>query len=171
MIEKAYTRISPYEISGNTFKMIGEDWFLITAGTIDSYNTMTAAWGSFGVLWNKPVVQCFVRPTRHTYNFTEINESFTICFFDEKFRDILNFCGTTSGRNTNKIKETGLIPLITPNNNVYFEQAKLIIECRKIYYQDIIPDNFIDDRIYLEYPAKDYHRSYIGEIIDCFVRK
>lgn len=171
MNNSKYLKIKPNNISGNAFNMIGEEWFLITAGPIDSFNTMTAAWGSFGVLWHRPVVTCFVRPTRHTYNFMERSEYFTLCFFEDKYRDILNFCGSRSGRDTNKMIETGLIPLLTENENVFFEQARMVIECKKQYFHDLDPEIFLDERIHKDYPAKDYHRMYIGEIIDCFAKK
>ncbi len=166
-----YTNINPYDLSGNAFRMIGKEWFLITAGSIDSFNTMTAAWGSFGVLWYQPVIHCFVRPTRHTYEFLERNEYFTVCFFDVRYKDILNFCGTKSGRDTDKIAETGLVPLKTENNNVFYEQARLVMECKKMYFQDLNPDLFLDERIEKVYSARDYHRIYVGEIVDCFEKK
>ena len=63
--------IDPRALGDNPFKLIGDDWMLVTAGTRESYNTMTASWGGLGVLWNKNVCFCFVRPTRHTYRFME----------------------------------------------------------------------------------------------------
>ena len=70
---------------------------LITAGEMNSFNTMTASWGSLGELWNKKVCFCFVRPVRYTYQFTENNDTFTLSFFEEKYRKVLNLCGTKSG--------------------------------------------------------------------------
>lgn len=160
--------IKPEEISKNTFQLIGKEWMLITAGNIKSFNTMTAAWGHFGVLWSKPVAVCFIRPNRYTYKYTEQNDYFTLCFFEEKFKDVLTFCGTRSGRDTDKIKETGLVPAETSKGNIYFKQARLILECKKIYYDDIKPENFLDQKIHESYPLKDYHRMYVGEIIDCY---
>ena len=79
--------------------------------------------------------------------------------------EILNICGSTSGKNTDKIKATGLIPLETEHGNIYYEQARLVLECRKIYFDDINPANFIDKKIDRMYSQNDYHRMYIGEII------
>lgn len=164
MIEELYNTISPEDIGDNIFKLIGKEWMLITAGTTDSYNMMTVSWGCAGVLWRKPVVFTFIRPQRYTYGFVEQQAYFSICFFPENHRDILNLCGTTSGRDLNKMNVDGLNPIETPNGAIGFKEAKLILECRKIYYDDVNPDFFQVFDIEKVYPAKDYHRFYIGEI-------
>lgn len=161
-------KINPESIAENTFKLIGTDWFLLTAGNIESYNTMTASWGGMGVLWNRKVVFCFVRPVRHTYKFMEENEFFTLSFFAETFREALSYCGKYSGRDVNKAKETGLIAESSSNGSVFFKQAKLVLECRKLYFSDIDNSNFIIRELEKHYPDKDYHRMYIGEIVNCF---
>ncbi len=163
-----FQKIEPQDIDQNPFTLIDDDWFLLTAGDFDSFNTMTASWGGMGILWNKPVVFCFVRPHRYTYKFMESNEFFTMSFFNKNFREALNLCGKVSGRQTDKMKATGLKPIASPQGTIFFEQAKLMLECRKLYFSDIIPENFILDKINANYPKKDYHRMYIGEIISCF---
>lgn len=149
----------------NPFKLIGDDWTLITAGTADSCNTMTASWGGFGVLWNKPIAICFIRPTRHTYKFTEKSDYFTLSFFDESKRAVLDYCGSRSGKDEDKIKNAGLTKFEIERGMISFEEAKLIFVCRKIYYQDLAPENFLDGSIMKNYPKKDFHRAYFGEII------
>jgi len=156
----------PELIEANTFKLIGQEWMLITAGNMKSFNMMTASWGGFGVLWGKDVCLAFIRPVRYTYKFVEQNHLFTLSFFEEKYRGVLEFCGAHSGRDTDKIKKTGLTPFQTPKGSISFKEVKLIIECRKIYFQDINPANFLDPSIETNYPARDYHRMYIGEILN-----
>ncbi len=156
--------IDPYLIKDNPFKLIGADWMLLTAGTLKSFNTMTASWGTLGELWHKKVAYCYVRPQRYTYEFMEKNDTYTLSFFDEKYRDILKLCGTKSGRDIDKISGIGLTPVKTESGSVYFEEARLVLECKKIYYQDIDPTKFLDPGIDNEY-SNDYHRAYIGEII------
>jgi len=164
----AFTELRPEQITDNTFKLIGADWMLLTAGNKDSYNMMTASWGGFGVLWNKNICFCVVRPTRYTYEFIEKSDTFTLSFFDQKYRSILSFCGSRSGRDCNKAAETGLTAVESRNGSVFFNEARLVIECRKLYYQDINPSNFIDSKIDAEiYPQRDYHRMYIGEVLTC----
>lgn len=164
-------KIEPEDIYQNTFRLIDEDWFLLSAGNTLTFNTMTASWGGMGILWNKPVVFCFVRPQRYTYKFMESNSIFTMSFFNEEHREALNLCGKASGRNIDKMKATGLSPFESPNGSVFYEQSRLMLECRKLYFSDINPENFNLPGIHANYPLKDYHRMYIGEIISCFSKE
>lgn len=166
-----FRTISPEEIRDNPFKLVGSDWMLITAGPPEAYNTMTASWGGLGVLWNKNVCWCVIRPVRYTYEFMEKAGAFTLSFFDEEFRDALNLCGTESGRDIDKAAATGLTPVAGKlAGTTCFEQARLVLECRKIYTQDLNPELFLDRNIESLYPQKDYHRMYFGEVMGCFAR-
>ena len=133
------------------------------------FNTMTASWGGLGILWERKVATCYIRPTRYTFEFTERSPYFTLSFFDEKHRKKLTYCGTHSGRNTDKVREAGLTP-VKEGGFVYFEEARLVLACRKLYYQDIGPERFLDPMIENMYPQKDYHRMYVGEIVKCLVQ-
>ncbi|MDD2277819.1 MAG: flavin reductase [Bacteroidales bacterium] len=154
----------------NVFDMLDKEWMLVTAGVENDFNTMTASWGGFGVLWNKPVAIAFVRPQRHTHKFTETFDAFTLSFFGHgNFREALSFCGSKSGRDFDKPKETGLTPITTPIGAIAFQQARLIFECKKLYADDIKSDCFIDLSIDSKvYAAKDHHRFYIAEIFGCY---
>lgn len=163
MDDIGFMEIKPGDLAENAVKLIGTDWMLITAGELDHYNTMTANWGSIGYLWHKPVIFIFIRPQRYTYEFVEKNDFFTCTFFEEKYRDKLSFCGTYSGRDCDKAIETGLTAMNTANS-VAFKEARIIIECRKIYSQDIQSSGFIDQAFKIHYPENDFHRMYIGEI-------
>ena len=156
--------IDPYHIDESVFRLLDKDWMLITAGVTGHFNTMTASWGGFGILWNQPVAFIFVRPPRYTFRFLEEYNGFTLCFFNEEYRDVLNFCGSKSGRDTDKMGNSGLSPHETASGNIYFKEARLVIECQKIYYQDLQPGNFLNPVIESNYPKKDYHRMYIGRI-------
>ena len=166
-----FIEVAPETITDNFIKTIGHDSFLLTAGSIDKFNTMTVGWAGMGFLWKKPVVFVFVRPQRFTYKFMEESEFFTISFFDEKYKKALSYCGTHSGKDVDKCAETGLIPLEINSQSIAFEQARLIFDCKKMYYDDIKPQNFIDKSIDNLYSQNDYHRMYVGEIVKCFVEK
>ena len=164
-----FKEISPERITDNPFSLIGKDWMLITAGTKDAFNTMTGAWGGLGVLWDKKICFCVIRPTRYTYEFMEKSGVYTVAFLEEQYRDILTYCGSKSGRDVNKVAETGLTPVFD-KGAVYFAEARLVLVCRKIYYQDLEPRRFLDPKIDGFYPLKDYHRMYVGEITACLER-
>ncbi len=165
----ALREIRPESLAENPFSLIGRDWMLVTAGTMEGFNTMTASWGGMGVLWDRSVCFIFIRPTRYTYEFIERSDSFSLSFFEEKYRKALQFCGSHSGRDTDKIKGTGLTPF-AESGVIAFKEARLVIACRKIYFQDILPANFLDSSIDKMYAKKDYHRMYVGEITKCLVR-
>ncbi len=171
-MKSEFIEIEPVDFRDNVFKLIGADWMLITAGNMESFNTMTASWGGLGHLWQKNVCFVFVRPQRHTYRFMEKSDLFSLTFFDETYRHILKLCGSKSGRTVDKIAATGLEPKQTVNGSIYYGQARIALECRKIYGHDINPANFIDRAIDNDiYPQKDYHRMYIGQIVKVLVNK
>lgn len=158
--------ITVSELNGNMLEAIGKEWMLVTAGTREKFNTMTASWGGVGVLWGKPVAFVFIRPERYTFGFIEQGQGLTLSFLGEEHRDILKTCGTVSGRDTDKVAATGLEPVFTPDGNVAFRQAHLTLECRKLYADDIDPACFIDrellDRWYGAHGG--LHRMYIVAI-------
>ena len=88
----AFKEINPKEIVESPFKLIGDDWALVTAGDREKFNTMTISWGGVGIMWGKPVVFTFIRPQRYTFAFMENGDRYKMSFFDEKYRDALKFC-------------------------------------------------------------------------------
>ena len=159
------------EIKESAAALFDERWALITAGNKNSYNTMTASWGGIGELWNKDVCFVFIRPQRYTYEFTEREEYFTVSFLPEEYKKALVFCGRNSGRDFDKAKETGLTP-VEFDESMGFEESEITVLCRKLYYQDIDPEGFVNAEIDGEcYSAKDYHRMYIAEIVKVFIKE
>ena len=145
-----------------------KQWFLLTCGDFKTgdFNTMTVAWGSFGTMWHKPFAQIVVRPNRHTFTFLERYPTFTLSAFPKKHKKALGILGTKSGRDGDKITETGLTPVAsTLVESPCFAEAELVVECRKIYWDDLEPSRFLDPAVEKEYPEKDYHRIYFGEIL------
>ena len=125
--------------------------------------------GGLGILWERKVCFCFIRPTRYTYEFIERSENFTLSFFEERYRKAISYCGSHSGRDTDKIKESGLTP-VAEGGFIHFAEARLVLACTKLYSQDISPDRFLDPAIEGMYPKKDYHRMYVGEIRKCLLK-
>ena len=154
----------------NPFEKIGKEWLLITAGNKQNFNTMTASWGNFGVLWNKNIATVFIRPQRYTFEFMEKSDYYTLSFFNGEYKKELTFCGRNSGKDVDKVKEVGFTPIFD-KPAPYFKEAKLVFVCKKLYSQYIDPKNFLDKNLEKNYELHDYHKFYIGEIIDCLVRK
>ncbi len=163
--------ISPEDLEGNPFAMIGKQWMLISAGMKSSLNPMTASWGGLGVLWNRPVAYCFIRPSRHTFKVMDQNPVYSICFLPEEHREILNYCGSHSGRSVNKIAECRLDVIEDESGGCYYAQADVALICRRLYQQDLEPTRFLDSSIESNYRGTDYHRFYVGEVIKCLQKE
>lgn len=142
-------------------------WMLLTAGENrpGGFNSMTVSWGALGVIWHRPLAVVVVRPQRYTRQFMERHDTFSLCAFDESYRSTLEMLGTLSGRDTQKMRDCGLTPIALSRISCPgFDQAKLILECRKIYFDDLKAANFLADFIAPHY-QNDYHRIYFGEVL------
>lgn len=172
MDKPVFTQTDPARLKDNLIRLIASDWMLVTAGTKEKFNTMTANWGGMGYLWNKNVVFIFVRPERYTYEFIENSAGFTLTFFDDRYRDALNLCGIKSGRDCDKAAEAGLTPYFTGSGNPAFAEARIIIECRKLYASQLTREAFIDNEpLNSHYRTKGgLHKVYIAEIEKCWTR-
>lgn len=165
-----YRSITPDRIPGNIIKMLSEDWMLITAGKDEEFNMMTASWGGLGVLFGKPVAICYINPARYTYRLMETSDTYTFTFYTEAYRDVLQYCGSASGRDQDKVKESGLTPLTTPTGSKAFGEAWMIIECRKMISQPLSTEVMNDPQLKAEWLGKQVHKMYIGEIINVWVK-
>lgn len=165
-----YKAIAPDKIPGNIIKMLSEDWMLITAGNNSQFNMMTASWGGLGFLYEKPVTYCFINPTRYTYQLMEKNDTYTLSFYTEAYRNALQYCGSNSGKDTDKVKGAGLTPITTPLGSKAFSEAWLIIECRKLVSQSLTPEAINNNELQQKWMGKQLHKMYIGEIINVWVK-
>lgn len=168
---EGFRKIAPEELQGNIIKMISQDWMLITAGNAEKANMMTASWGGAGVLYNKPVAICFINPARYTYSIMEKSETFTLTFYPGEYKDVLQYCGTKSGRDEDKIKGSGLTPVYTENGAVAFSQACVIIECRKMLSQSLMLDSIENEQERNKRAMQPMHKMYIGEILNVWVKQ
>lgn len=168
-----FQELDPKDLQGNVFSLFDDRWALITAGTQDHCNTMTASWGGLGYLWNRPVAFVFVRPNRHTRGFIDAQPAFTLSFMPEQYREDLIFCGRNSGKDVDKMAATQLAPATTPNGLVAMADADLVIECRKMAVAHMREEDFVD---LSEVAPKWYdaenpmHLVYICEIAATYVR-
>lgn len=159
-----FKEINIKDFSPNPFE-IKDKWMLISAAKPDgTVNTMTASWGSFGIMWNKEVVFIVIRPQRFTREFVESSESLSLTFFDDSYKKALAYLGKASGRDEDKITKAGL-SVVMDNDVPYFEQAERVIFAKKLFVQRIEEAAFLDEKIIDRwYPEKDFHYLYIAEI-------
>ena len=165
--------IDPRELTDNFFEAVGKEWMLVTAGTKEKFNMMTASWGCIGWLWNKPVAVAFIRSERFTHAIIEQQERLTLSFLgdSQEMREVYSICGSKSGRDCDKVKETGLHPVETKGGSMTFEEARLTLVCRKLYKDTLKEGNFVDKDLTQWYGEKGgYHDVYVLEIEECLVR-
>ena len=165
-----FLKIDPKALEFNVFSTIGDQWMLITAGTKEKCNTMTASWGGMGILWRVPMATVYIRPQRYTKEFVDGNEYFTLSFFRENYRNLLSLCGTKSGREVDKVKECGFTVAEGAGGAPYFEQAELVLVCRKRMVVPMDPAAVPEDVKKEFYPNGDYSWMYWGEIVEALVQ-
>jgi uncharacterized protein (DUF952 family)/flavin reductase (DIM6/NTAB) family NADH-FMN oxidoreductase RutF len=146
-------------------------WFLLSCGDYakKDFNSMTISWGGLGTMWSLPVALIAVRFSRYTFQFMEKFDTFTLNCFSEKYRDLLNEFGSRSGREMNKLHPSRVTPIASQYIKApSYKEAELVVECKKIYWNDMNPAHFLDERIREKYIKHDYHRFYIGEVVGIF---
>lgn len=164
-----FKKVDPRSLSFNVFSAIGDQWMLVTAGTADSCNTMTASWGGLGILWNKPMAIAYIRPQRYTKEFMDAQEYFTLAFFPEEYRQKLALCGTKSGRDMDKVSECGFTVCTGEGGAPYFAEAELVLVCRKRMVMPMDPAAVPADEDQRHYD-NDHHYMYWGEIVEALTK-
>lgn len=166
-----FKEIEPNKITESPFDLIGKDWALVTCGDKEKFNTMTVSWGGVGIMWGKPVAFTFIRPQRYTFGLIENKDYYTMSFFDESYRKALNFCGSKSGRDYDKFKETGLTPSFTEDGIPYVEEAKLVLVCKKMYAQSLNEESIVSGEEVSKWYNNDFHKMYVSEITKVLVKE
>lgn len=165
-----FRTIAANDIKENAVDLFDKHWALLTAGTLENHNTMTVSWGALGELWHRPMITAYVRPVRHTFGYMEREDYFTLSFFGELFRKALTFCGTKSGKYVDKDAECGFTPVEHETGGIYYEQAELVIVCRKLYSDNLRPENFQDLELCRSEMANTLHKFYYGEIVEVLTK-
>ncbi len=164
-----FKEITAREIDKNLIKAIAEEWMLITAGDKTGYNMMTASWGFMGEMWGEDTAIAMIRPQRYTMEFVENSDYYTLSFYGDN-KDIHKICGSMSGRDVDKTALTGLTPVFA-DNTVYFEEANLVLICKKQYIDNLREENFTDKTPLKCYKEKDFHKMIFGKIEKVLVKE
>lgn len=167
--------ISYQDLKLHPMTLISDESMALSSGDESSYNAMTCSWGHLGALWGDgkglPTSIVYVRPQRYTLEFIEKNEYYSLSFFDKEYRKDLAYLGSHSGRDEDKISKTNLTPVFE-EKSPYFEEAKLVLICRKLYQGRLEEEHFINKKIMKDnYPEKDYHHVFIGEIVKVLIQE
>lgn len=166
-----FRHITADKIPGNIIKLLSEAT-LITSGSGENVNVMTASWGGLGVFWEKPVAFSFLGAQRYSITTMDKGDTYTVSFYTEAYKDALQYCGSTSGRNEDKIKGSGLTPIKTPSGATAFAEAWMIFECKKMIAQPLSQDAVTDkeSNAAKKWNGKELHKLYIGEIVNVWVK-
>lgn len=153
------------DLDVNLADLLENRWALLTVADGTGCNPMTVSWGGMGRLWNLPVVTVYVRPQRYTKGLMDTEEYFSLTVLPEDRHDAVALCGSKSGRELDKVKECGLT-VLRDEKAPYFAEGELTFICRKLYEQDMAEECFVDAAVAEKnYPGKDYHRMYVGQVL------
>lgn len=165
IIMNNFKEISPDQFRKNPFQLIGKEWMLITAGDKYKTNTMTASWGGLGVMYGKNVAYTVIRPQRYTKEFVDKEETFSLSFLDKKYKKMMSYLGSVSGRSEDKITKSGLT-IDWSDETPYFNEADHVLICKKLFKQTLDGGSLLNPKLDSTwYTNKDYHTLYISEII------
>jgi flavin reductase (DIM6/NTAB) family NADH-FMN oxidoreductase RutF len=176
--DRLFKQISQEEMCDNfnVFALTGKVFYAITAGKENHYNSMVGSGGGFGLLFRKPATWCVLRADRYTLEMIQKEQTYTLSYFPDEYKEQMLFLGEKSGRDSEKMKEVELTGIQTPYGNMSFKEARLIIECKLIQITTPNPDDFYTQeakdyigKAYKE--ASDYRRYVFGEITHVWVKE
>ena len=159
-----FKKIEATVLNENLIDLLSNKWMLITTKNEEKVNMMTASWGGFGELWGKHVSYSVIRPSRYSYDNMENCIKYTLCFFDDNYKNELAYCGKMSGRDENKVGKTGFT-VLEEDGYSYFKESKYVMCCKKLYSQKFEKECFVSNELADKiYPDEDIHKMFIGEI-------
>jgi hypothetical protein len=174
--DQLFNQISPEEINDNVFTLVGKDFFAITAGKLNHYNSMIGSGGGLGLLFKRPTTWCVIKADRYTLEIIQKEQTYTMSYFQDEYKKQMLFLGSKSGRDSRKMKEVELTTVQTPSGNISFKEARLIIECKLTQITTPHVDDFClqeaKDYINEAYKEKSDYRKYVfGEITHVWGKK
>lgn len=174
--EQLFKKIEPTDLTDNVFKLVGQDYSVITAGSDSLYNSMTASYGGWGQLFDNPTTWCFLRANRYTLELIKKEQTYTMSYFPDQYKKEVLYFGSKTGRDTDKMKDNKLTFVKTPDGNITYKEAKLVIECKLVEVTTVNPDDFYTEKgkTFVQdakKDANDYHKLVFGEITNVWIRK
>ena len=139
---------------------------LVSQGRSGKPNAMTIGWATFGIIWSKPICVVLVRPSRYTWKLLEESEGFTVNVPPPSLAKAALFCGTKSGRDTDKFAEMHFTAI--PSQHVgapLIGECVIHYECRIVHRNHVDPGTLAADVARECYPKGDFHTLYYGQIL------
>ena len=166
-------KIALSDVRLSSFTAFDRGWAVLAAGKPGDANAMTVSWGGLGTLWSKPVATVYVRPQRFTFGLMEREPFYTLSLFEGEQHKALGYLGSASGKNEDKFAHCGLtVRYDNAAGAPMFPDAAFVLVCRKLYSDDIDPARVADPAVLTDcYPEHDYHRLYIGEVVEAYARR
>ncbi|GHU57882.1 hypothetical protein FACS189411_12360 [Bacteroidia bacterium] len=179
--EELFRQISPDGIRDtlareNVFKLVGEDFYAVTAGKEDHYNSMVGSGGGWGLFFRKPTTWCLFRSDRYTLELIQKEQTYTLSFFPDEYKQQMLFLGRKSGRDSEKMQEASLTPVQLPTGDISFNEARLIIECKLTALTTVEPNDLYSQEA-IDYTSEEYEdpthyrKLAFGEITGAWVKK
>ena len=170
MFNELFTQINPFELSDNGFPLINKNFCAVTTGKLGEHNSMVGGIAGLGILLHKPICICIFPENRYTLQLIEKNKTYTLSYFDKQYEKDLMFFGSKSGRDSDKMKETCLTAIETPNGNVTYKEAAWCFECRLVQETIVTEKDFIDEQmkaaVWDAYKEAGVYRKYVfAEIV------
>jgi len=146
-----------------TMQQLQKGAFLMVNG-----NPMTIGWAQFGIIWGKRTFTVYVRESRFTHFLLSNSDTFTVSVPRAgTLSKELGFCGSHSGRDTNKMNALGASLFANQfGGQDGFSGCRFHIECRILFRCDLNEERVENEALVDRYYADgDSHTMYVGEIL------
>jgi flavin reductase (DIM6/NTAB) family NADH-FMN oxidoreductase RutF len=132
-------------------------------------NSMIIGWGLIGSVWGRPIWTVLVRPSRYTYELIEQTGDFTISVPGPGMEKACKICGSSSGRDRDKLAQAGLKAVAARKvASPVIDGGIVHYECRVLHKSDLEPNTLVQSIATGSYPNGDFHRTYWGEIVAAY---
>jgi len=163
-------KIGAFDAVSDTVACLGSQGALLIAAA-EPVNPMTIGWGTIGIVWGKPVFAVLVRPSRFTHGLMEKAAAFSVNVPPQSLGDVCMFCGSKSGRDVDKIAETGIT--VQPGKSIdvpTIADCPIHYECRMLHRNQVDRTTLAEDVAASAYRSGDYHTIFWGEIVGVYKR-
>lgn len=165
-------KVSSFEFVDETNRLMRDGGlFLVSAGRDGRPNAMTIGWGLVGTMWRQPFFVVAVRLSRYTHELLAEADEFTVCLPAKGMEEVLDFCGTKSGRDVDKFNELGLSAKKgTMVGAPYIDECPVHYECKTAFKTEVKPGQLDRELEKDVYPARNYHVLYFGQILGVYAK-